>query len=303
MKKFTALLLTLAMVAALFFGCAASKENGGALADGNYGADMGGVQQESASGSLADSSQSSTNVATNPNQKLVRKIRMEAESEDLDALLSGIDGRLSELGGYMEMREVYNGSARSSSRYRNAELTIRIPAEKLDEFVTHVTESSNIISSNETVDDITLTYSATQSRITALETEQTRLLELLAKAESMSDILDIEERLTDVRTELEKVTSQLRIYDNQVSYGTIYLTVREVKEYTDTTEPETVWQRIGKGFMESLKDLAHFFTELFVAVVVGIPYIVLVAAVLVVVIILLKLHRKKRKNKKQTENE
>ena len=303
MKKLTALFLTLAMVAALFFGCAASKENGGALVDGNYGADMGGVKQESASGSLADSSQSSANLTVNPNQKLVRRIRMDAETEDLDTLLSGIDGRLSELGGYMEKREVYNGSARSASRYRNAELTIRIPAEKLDEFVAHVTEKSNIISSNETVDDITLTYSATQSRITALETEQTRLLELLAKAESMSDILDIEKRLTDVRSELEQVTSQLRLYDNQVSYGTIYLSIREVKEYTDITEPETVWQRIGKGFKESLKNLADFFTELFVAIIVGIPYIVLVAAVLAALIILLKIRGKKRKNKKQAENE
>ena len=64
----------------------------------------------------------------------------------------------------------------------------------------------------------------------ALETEQTRLLELLSKADNMTEILQIEERLTKVRTELEQVTSQLRLYDNQVSYGTIYLTLREVKK-------------------------------------------------------------------------
>ena len=302
MTTFTALLLTLAMVAALFFGCSASKENGGVLADGNYGADMGGVQQESAGGTLSDSSQSSTSATVNPNQKLVRKMWLDAETEDLDNLLTGIDQRISELGGYVEAREVYNGSEKSNVRYRNADLTIRIPAEQLYEFVEHVTESTNIISSNETADDITLTYIATESRVKALETEQTRLLELLAQAESMSDVLEIQKRLTDVRTDLEEVTSQLRLYENQVSYATVYLSVGEVKEYTDTTEPETVWQRIGKGLKESFKNLGSFFTELFVFVIVGLPYILLVGVVLTVIIIALKLRRKKRKEPKEPEN-
>lgn len=297
MKKLSVFLLVAALVAVMFTGCGAAN---GSVADKGYGADMM-VEQESA-GSLSDGMESGgTTTPVNENQKLVRKIWLDAETEDMDTLLSGIDGRVGELGGYVEARDVYNGSQYSASRYRNADLTIRIPADKLDEFVAHVTENTNIISSNETVDDITLNYTATQSRITALETEQTRLLELLAKAESMSDLLEIEKRLTDVRAELEQVTSQLRIYDNQVSYGTIYLSISEVKEYTDTTEPETVWQRIGKGFMESLKNLGSFFTELFVFIVVGLPYIVLVGAVLAVVIILLKLRGKKKKAAKESE--
>lgn len=298
MKKLTALSLVLMLVAGMLFGCGAAN---GSIADKGYGADMM-VEQESA-GSLSDGMGSSgTTTPANENQKLVRKLWLDAETEDLDALLSGIDSRVSKLGGYVEARDVYNGSQYSSARYRNADLTIRIPADRLNEFVEHITQNTNIISSNETADDITLNYTATESRVKALETEQARLLELLEKAESMSDLLEIEERLTDVRAELEQVTSQLRIYDNQVNYGTVYLSVSEVKEYTDTTEPETVWQRIGKGLQESFKNLGEFFTETFVFVVVGLPYIVLVAAVLAVVIILLKLCRKK-KNRKQAENE
>lgn len=86
---------------------------------------------------------------------------------------------------------------------------------------------------------------AITSRITALETEESRLLELLAAAANMSDLLEIESRLTEVRTELEKVKSQLRIYENQVSYGTIYLTVSEVKEYTVVEEPENSGDRFA----------------------------------------------------------
>ena len=123
------------------------------------------------------------------------------------------------------------------------------------------------------------------------------LLELLAKAESMEDILKIENRLTKIREELETVKSKLRVYDNLVNYGTVYLNIREVVEYTVVDEPETVWERIGTGFMHSLKDLGEFFTELFVFLVVGLPYFVLIGIVLTAVLLLLKRRKKKKAQK------
>ena len=187
------------------------------------------------------------------NQKLIRKVWLTAETEALDTLLSHVEQKVAALGGYMEAREQHNYSARN----RRAELTIRIPAEKLDQFTETVKENANVTSASENTENITLSYVAVESRMKALETEHTRLLELLAKAENMTEILQIEERLTKVRTELEQVTSQLRIYDNQVSYGTVYLTIHEVKEYTEEA-PEGFFARIGKGFMKSLKSARLF---------------------------------------------
>ena len=77
-------------------------------------------------------------------------------------------------------------------------------------------------------------------------------MELLAQAGTMEDLLQIEKRLTEVRTELEKVTSQLRLYDNLVGFGTVHLSLRQVTEFTDTTVEPTIWQRIGSGFVSSL---------------------------------------------------
>ena len=54
---------------------------------------------------------------------------------------------------------------------RNASLTVRIPVELVDEFTAKVSGVSNVTSSNETADDITLTYIATESRVKALQTE------------------------------------------------------------------------------------------------------------------------------------
>ena len=159
------------------------------------------------------------------------------------------------------------------------------------------------MSNRETADDITLSYVATESRMKALETEEARLLELLAEAKDMADLLQIENRLTQVRTELEQVKSQLRVMDNKVDYGTLYLTVREVKEYTVVEEPETVWERIGTGFMESLQSLGDFFVELFVFVIVALPYLVLIGALVTAAILLLRWGKKKKAGKTEEKQE
>ena len=305
MKKLLVLTLSLLLVVAMLFGCGAKSESmvGNSAAPDRYDGSLGyydsgsGGDYESKENISTDTSASIISTET-VMQKLVRKMWINAETEDLDALLQQVDEKMASLGGYAEKREVYNGSPSASRRYRRAAITVRVPAEQLNQFTDAVTGLSNVTSCTESADDITLSYIATQSRITALETEQTRLLELLAKAENMNDLLQIEKRLTDVRTDLERVTSQLRLYDNQVNYATVYLELSEVKEYTVVTEPETVWERIGEGFMQSLKDLGDFFTELFVTVIVGLPYLVVIALLVVALVLILRAKKKKAKKAK-----
>lgn len=297
MKKLLAIVILVLFVTGMFSGCSVASESSKDMAVGGYE----GSAMDNA-GALTDTA-GSTDVPQLENQKLVRKVWLDAETEDLDQLLAAVDERISQLSGYVEEREVYNGSG-TSRRNRYANITIRIPVDSLSEFIEHVTENANITSTNETSENITLSYVATQSRITALETEQTRLLELLAMAESMEDLLKIEERLTEVRTDLEEVTSQLRVYDNMVDYGTVYLDIREVREYTVTEEPETVWERIGNGFVRSVKNVVTILRELFIFFIVAIPYLAVPALLVAAVILLVKLrkYRKKKKNKKTQDN-
>lgn len=232
------------------------------------------------------------------NQKLIRTIRLEAETEDMDALLEAVTARVAELEGYIEERNIYNGSNYGGGYSRYANLTIRIPADRLDQFVEHVSDASNITSNQESTEDVTLDYIATGSRTLALETEHQRLLELLAKAENMEDLLLIESRLTSIRAELEEVKSQLRLFDNLVSYGTVRLSIDEVRQYTVIEEePETVWQRIGTGFMKSLKGLGNGITEIFVFLVVALPYLLVIALAVTALVLILRSKRRKKVKK------
>ena len=240
-------------------------------------------------------------VALPEDRKLIRTISMDAETEELETLLTALEEKIAELGGYVENREVYNGSAYATRRYRHADLTIRIPADKVDGFVEHVSGASNVVSSREDIDDVTLTYVDTESRVKALETERDRLLELMEQAQTMSDLLEIEGRLTEVRYELESVASRLKTLDNQINYATVYLNISEVQEYTPVVE-KTAWQRITEGFVDSLEGIWDGAVEAFIWVLANSPYLVVFAAAGFGVSVLLR-KRKKRVKKAPRKDE
>jgi hypothetical protein len=260
-------------------------------ADSYYNAEMEMAPAEKpASGLFTDSSSENGSTANLPSgRKLIRNIAIEAETEDLTALTDALTTRISGLGGYVESKNLRNGSAYSGYYRRTLSMTVRIPAEKADEFVAQVSENANIVSSTESIDDVTLQYVDTESHVKALETEQDRLLALLEKADTLKDILTLEDRLTDVRYELERYASYLRTLDNQVTYATIQLSITEVKEYTPVIEEEpTVWQRISTGFGRSLKNIGGNFTDFFVWFTVNSPYLLIWGIIIAVVVLILR---------------
>ena len=299
MKRLTTLFLAALMVLTLLTGCGGSNQSAPAM-KGDYAIMEEAMEAPAAmdqSNSMLTDTTSEGSGALPENRKWIITVHMEAETEDMDPMLAELDQQIIALNGYIESQEIYNGSPSSTYRRRNTYLTIRIPAGDVDAFTQKIEGISNVVSRNLTREDITLSYTATESKITALETEEARLLELLAKAENMSDLLEIEARLSEVRYELERYGSRLRLYDNQVDYATIHLTIREVKEYTPVAE-KTVWERIRDGFGDSLEGLWEGTVDLFVWIIVSSPYLVVYGIVIALICVVVRKIRKKRKAKK-----
>jgi len=238
-------------------------------------------------------SAASGSTALPEGRKWIITIDMNVETDDLDSLMTDLDQTISKLGGYVEDQNIHNGSNYASRRYRNANLTVRIPDENVEKFTGDVSGMANVVSQNLRREDITLKYVATSSRVTALETEEARLLELLARAETMEDLLEIEARLTDVRYELENYASQLRLYDNQVDYATIYLSISEVQEYTPVEEP-TFFQRIKTTFSNALEGLGDGIVNVTVFFVGNSPYLLTFGVLILVIFKLRKRIRLKK---------
>ena len=92
------------------------------------------------------------------NQKLIRTVRMSAEILDMSPLMTWIENRVTELGGYFEQKSIMrNGSRDDGSYYQFAELMIRVPAENLDLFLSQVGEEANVTSRSDTTENVTLT--------------------------------------------------------------------------------------------------------------------------------------------------
>ena len=305
LKKQISFLLVLLLLLSLIAGCGASS----APARDQAVKEEAEAPAAMANGSLSDTLTSTSaggSQAVPENRKWIITVYMSAETENLDSMTAALDEHITQLNGYVEDQHIYNGSAYSSRRYRNANLTVRIPAENVDQFTKQVAGIANVISQEKNLEDITLNYVSTESRMTALQTEEARLLELMAQAETMSDLLEIESRLTDVRYELESVTSRLRTYDNQINYATIHLDISEVQEYTPVEDP-TLWQRISGGFTDSLKDLWESLQDLLVFVVIAFPFLLVYGGIALAIFLLIRRFRKKcpqreklfRKTKKQ----
>lgn len=230
-------------------------------------------------------------------RKLIRTVSLSLETKEFDSVLTNLSTKTTELGGYIETSSV-NGNSYSHHSTRYASYVIRIPANKLNEFVEVVSELGNVTQKNESVEDVTLRYIDVESHKKALETEQERLLELLSKAENMEEILTIESKLSDIRYEIENYESQLKTMDNQIDYSTVSVYVDEVERVTDTGE-KGFFEEIKERFGNSLYVVARGIRGLVIGILGSLPILIVCGGVIAVVVIVVRKVLKKRNMRKE----
>ena len=305
MKKYLSLLLSLALLAVLLTGCGSAGKSAASYDSGmvEYAVSDEAAMAPAEGAAMKNSAADTGSTQLPQNRKWIVTVNLTAETDDLDALRSALDEKIAALNGYVEDQSVYNGSIYDSGRrYRSANLTVRIPADSIDAFLQDVGGLANIVRQNKSIEDVTLSYVATESRLKALETEEARLLELLSQAENMTDLLEIEARLSEVRSELENYASQKRLYDNQIDYATIYIAIEEVQEYTPTEEP-SLWERIRDGFKDNLEGVGEGLLDVLVWFIVSIPTLVVLAVVVLILVLIVRRIRHRRKAKKAAKQQ
>lgn len=231
------------------------------------------------------------------NRKLIRNFTLDVEALEFESFVSNLKAEVNSVGGYIESSNI-SGNSYNYTSNRVAGFTCRIPSEKVDEFINTVGGLGNVTYSYEDTTDVTLTYVDTEARIKSLQTEYDRLLELLAEAESIDSIIVLEQRITEVRYQLESYKSQLRTYDNLVDYSTVNISIYEVKRIT-APEQETVWERISSDFSDNIYDIWVGAEDFFVWFVANIPYFVIWAIIIAIIAFVLSLCF--RNNKKWQE--
>ena len=238
-------------------------------------------------------------VPENMTEKIIYSADANLETTRFDEALEGIRALVSELGGYMESTGIYGNNyyqtARGYTGGRSASFTIRIPCENFETLTSSLSDLGNVPYCNTYSENITRQYYDTQARLTAYKTQEARLLEMLAVAESVEDLLAIQKQLTEVQYEIDSLNSTLKNYDHSVSYSTMNLSVQEVEEYSpSSTVSLSFAQKLARGFKDSIRGIGNFFTEFALWLGRALPVLVLLAVAVLVVWLLVRRAVRKR---------
>lgn len=236
-------------------------------------------------------------------RKLIKTASLDVETEQFDQLMTTLETQIKQIGGYVEDETVSGNQLdwQGNPLMRWADMTVRVPKDRLDEFLNGVESVGNVVRRSENTKDVTLQYSDIESHKKTLKIEQDRLWELLEKADSMDSIIALEERLSDIRYELESYESQLRLYDNQIEYSQVTLNINEVKRYTEAV-PESTGEQILKGLSDNGRRLAEGMKNFGIRVIVTSPFwitAVVIGAVIGCLVWKIRKSLRKRKARKK----
>ncbi|MFQ7105400.1 MAG: DUF4349 domain-containing protein, partial [Neglectibacter timonensis] len=212
MKKLLCLFFAVFLAASLA-ACGNSKSSSSAAAASTGGYDSEGVPE-------AGANSAALSKVDEIERKLVYRADVSAETKDFERAKADLDSLVAEVQGYVESSDL-TGSSYGGGGNRRLSYTVRVPADSLQGFLAKLEELVNVVSNSTYMEDITGSYFDTQARLNALEQEEKRLLELLEKAETLDEIIQLEDRISNVRYEIESLTSQLKIYDKEVAYSTV----------------------------------------------------------------------------------
>ena len=325
---FIGLLAALALAAGLLSGCSggssASTASGNAAGSADTSYEMaveepamaaeedviadGDTAYEPGMDGTSDGGASKTAGEENDALKIVYTGYISVETTEYDKTLE----ELKELFGKYGIKTARSSESDSASYYYNTdstpvrtlELTLRVPAEHFTEFFDATGSITGSIRSKSTdSQDLTKQYNDRAVQIESLEIQQQNLLKMMEAAETVEDMILIEDRLTDIRTELRQLTSANEQIDYDVTYSEVNMYIREVKIYTETKETETFLERISRSISESAESFLANMQDLLVALIFLLPYIVIIAVVVFLFRKPIRALREKHKEKSRLRKE
>lgn len=228
------------------------------------------------------------------NAKLIYTADINLQTTEFDNATAALTGLVTSMGGYFE-----NSSVNNYSSYRYGSYTVRVPAQSFDAFCSQVGQLCQMTYISRSADDVSEFYYDTESRLATQQTKLDRLQELLARADSMEDIITIESAISETELAIEQLTGTLRHYDSLVGYSTVYISLDEVYRLDDVEQPAIGFgaklaAALKSGCSSFIWDLQSFLLGVASNWVGWLTFIVIAAAAAVVVVRLIKRRRKKR---------
>lgn len=225
-----------------------------------------------------ESSPTATDVSSLEERKVIKRASFTMQAKDFPAAMDMLNARISTTGSYIENSESWGEVDKGN---RSVSMTIRVPVGQYEAFKAGMPKIGNVVGSSESGEDVTAQYFDTDARLTALRTQETRLLELMEQANTMEDILAIEDKLMNVRLQIEQLTTTMERLDGLISYAAITVNLEQTKDYIvpDDSFGSQLWQTV-KDSMNGLLDVGKNIVFVFIW---ALPYLIIALAVFLTV--------------------
>jgi len=160
-------------------------------------------------------------------KKIIKDGDISVKTNDINASKKGIDNLLDKLGAYYEREELQNNEQTISY-----DLKIRVPADNFDKLISSIENGKDEIKSKSIqARDVTEEYIDIQTRLTNKREYLKRYKELLSKASTVKDILEIEENIRTLQEEIESKEGRLNYLNEQISFSTLNINLYKEKEF------------------------------------------------------------------------
>ena len=230
-------------------------------------------------------------------RKIVYTADVSLQTKNMTEARKELDSLIEKYDAYIASENSSNdGDIYSDYKRESLYLEIKVPSKDFQNFLDNVSSENLFVQSlNKTSKDYSTAYYDKQSRINSLRIQEQRLLELLANAQSVDVMLQIENNLSNVRYEIESLTREIKFIDSNVEYSTIEVSVREVIKYDEyQPEPKNFFEELVETIKGSTENFGIFMKNLLFTVIYLFPYIVILTVIIIVVSKIKKNRKAKR---------
>ena len=166
--------------------------------------------------------------------------------------------------------------------------TLRIPTAKADAFLKEIRENYEIKNFSENSKDVSDEYTDNESRLESARTALKRYQELLSKANSIDEILRVQDRIDDITADIESYEALKASYDSKVAYETIVININNPIITEDNR-----WSDLSESLSDGMFLGFAVFLHVLIILLYCLPFIV---AIIVIIVLVSRHNKKKKKN-------
>lgn len=239
----------------------------------------GGSNEVGTSGVLAqkvtlDQTAGAQTVPVSQNRKIIRNADMNLEADSPETSLQKITAIAESKGGFV-VESQQSSSDVKTTQHDIVTMTVRVPADKFNETLDEIRKTANrVIVENIKGEDVTEEFIDIEARLTAQKALEAQFIEIMKRAASVQDALNVQRQLADVRGEIEKIEGRKRFLENQSSLSTIKIRLQTPTAFTANSSG--FFYRLAESFSTGLDFALNFILGLVTFIVAILPFAVII---------------------------